>query len=169
MLGDFILAVQFICRKLPNQFNMRIFLLLLTCLIVSTAQAQTTEDSVKATVNRLFTGMRNSDVEMMKSVFSDNAILQSISETKEGTKVTTDSVKEFAESIKDIAKGDADEQLTWDLIKIDDGLAIVWAPYKFFYKGKFSHCGVDSFQLVRINGVWKIQYIIDTRRRSACL
>jgi hypothetical protein len=51
------------------------------------------------------------------------------------------------------------------VIRIDASLAIVWAPYEFYYKGKYSHKGVDSFQLVRVNGVWKIQYLIDTRRK----
>jgi len=55
-----------------------------------------------------------------------------------------------------------------NLIKIDGPLAFVWAPYNFFYKGKFSHCGVDCFAMVRMNGSWKIQYIIDTRRKNAC-
>lgn len=45
---------------------------------------------------------------------------------------------------------------------------MVWAPYQFYYKGKFSHCGADSFQLVRINGKWKIQYLVDTRRSQGC-
>jgi len=54
------------------------------------------------------------------------------------------------------------------VVKIDGPLAIVWTPYKFYFNGKFSHCGVNSFQLVRFNGVWKIQYLIDTRRRAGC-
>ena len=38
----------------------------------------------------------------------------------------------------------------------------------FTLTGKFSHCGVDSFQLVFINGQWKIQCLIDTRRKQPC-
>jgi len=48
-------------------------------------------------------------------------------------------------------------------------MATVWAPYKFYYKGTFSHCGVDMFQLVRMKGGWKIVYLIDTRRKEPCL
>jgi hypothetical protein len=53
-------------------------------------------------------------------------------------------------------------------VKIDSDLAMVWAPYKFYVGEKFSHCGVDCFQLVKLNGQWKIQYLIDTRRRQGC-
>jgi hypothetical protein len=61
-----------------------------------------------------------------------------------------------------------DERITFNTIKIDANLATVWTPYQFFVGDKFSHCGVNSFQLVKFNGAWKIQYIIDTRRKENC-
>jgi len=62
----------------------------------------------------------------------------------------------------------ADERISFETIKIDGPLAIAWTPYKFYYEGKFSHCGVNSFQLVRVDNQWRIQYLIDTRRRQGC-
>jgi hypothetical protein len=148
---------------------MRAFLLFLTAIwITSSINAQSTEDSVKAAVNKLFTAMKESDPDMLKAAFTGNAVMQTIKETKDGTTVTTETVDQFADAIKQIAKGDADEQIVFETVKIDATLAIAWTPYKFYYKGKFSHCGVNSFQLVRIGGVWKIQYIIDTRRKQGC-
>ncbi|MBN8675759.1 MAG: nuclear transport factor 2 family protein [Chitinophagales bacterium] len=150
---------------------MRYFLLLLTaCFLTVSASAQSTEDSVKAAVNKLFTAMKESDEVMLKNSFTSNAVLQTIGRSKEtgAVVVTSEEVNAFAESIQKITKGDADEQIVFETIKIDGDLASVWTPYKFYYKGKFSHCGVNSFQLVRLNGEWKIQYIIDTRRRLGC-
>jgi hypothetical protein len=150
---------------------MRYFLLLLTaCFLTINATAQSTEDSVKAAVNKLFTAMKESDEAMLKNSFTSNAVLQTIGRSKEtgAVVVTSEEVNAFAESIQKITKGDADEQIVFEAIKIDGDLASVWTPYKFYYKGKFSHCGVNSFQLVRLNGEWKIQYIIDTRRRQGC-
>jgi hypothetical protein len=131
--------------------------------------AQTSADSVKAVVKQLFDGMKNSDASMIRSAFTDSAILQSIGRNKEGKMIIqNENIDEFAKSISELKKGAADEQITFESIKIDGPLAIVWAPYKFYFDGKFSHCGVDSFQLVFINGQWKIQYLIDTRRRQPC-
>jgi hypothetical protein len=45
---------------------------------------------------------------------------------------------------------------------------MVWTPYRFIFNGKFSHCGVNSFTLVKLNGEWKINYVIDTRRKEKC-
>jgi hypothetical protein len=131
--------------------------------------AQTTEDSVKATVNQLFAGMKNSDPALILASFSDSALLQTISSDKEGViSVKTQPIANFATSISKQPKGALDEQIQFGSIKIDGDLASVWTPYKFFFSEKFSHCGVNSFQLVRLKGAWKIQYIIDTRRRTGC-
>jgi len=148
----------------------RILILLTATIFISTIiKAQSPEDSVKAIVNQLFTSMRNIDVAKLKEAFADGAVLQTISRKQDGSFFVQDEkINDFAENIGKAKKDSLDEQIVFETIKIDGPLASVWAPYKFYYAGKFSHCGVDSFQLVRINGRWKIQFLIDTRRRQGC-
>lgn len=144
--------------------------LFLTVALLNAAKSQTTEDSVKAVVNKMFAAMKNADSVELKNSFSDWAVLQTISRTKEGeTIVKTDAINEFASFVGKTNKGDADERISFGAIHIDGSLASVWTPYQFYYKGSFSHCGVNSFQLVRVKGQWKIQYIINTRRKESCL
>lgn len=148
---------------------MKRFLIAIAVTLSINAGAQTTADSVKAAVNLLFEGMKNADGAQLASAFADSAVLQTISQTKEGKLfIRNESVKDFAASIGKLPKGAADERIIFETIKIDGPLASVWTPYKFYYNGQFSHCGVDSYQLVRINGAWKIQYLIDTRRKTGC-
>lgn len=149
---------------------MKLFLTLsLTVFLSFQIKAQSAEDSVKNTVNNMFTAMKNADSIQLLSVFSPSAVLQTIGRNKEGiTMVRTEPVSGFISNIGKLGKGDADEQINFGAVHIDGALASVWTPYKFYYKGAFSHCGVNSFQLVRINGEWKIQYIIDTRRKDNC-
>jgi hypothetical protein len=143
------------------------YTLLLTLALVAAASGgyaqSSSEDSVKTAVNLLFTGMKSSDAAMIRNSFADSAILQTITSPQGG--VLTEKVNDFAEVVSKMTAGDADERIQFDVVRVDGPLAIVWAPYEFYYKGKYSHKGVDSFQLVRVNGVWKIQYIIDTRRK----
>lgn len=137
--------------------------------MTNSIDAQKTADSVKAVVKQLFDGMKNSDAASIRSAFADSAILQTIGRNAKGdVRVQNENIADFAESISQLKKGAADEQIVFESIKIDGPLAIVWAPYKFYFNGKFSHCGVDSFQLVFINGQWRIQYLIDTRRKQPC-
>jgi hypothetical protein len=132
-------------------------------------RAQTAEDSVKAAINKLFTGMKNADAAAIQQSFSDSALLQTIARTKEGVMyVRNESIAAFARFIGNLPKDSADERIVFETLKIDGPLAIAWTPYKFYRNGQFSHCGVNSFQLVRLNGQWKIQYLIDTRRRNGC-
>ena len=132
--------------------------------------AQTAGDSIKAVVNKMFDAMRASDGAMLQSVFGDSALLQTTTKNKEGkTVIRNESIKDFATSISSAPKGSLDERISFETIKIDANLASVWTPYSFYYNGKFSHCGVNSFQLVRIDGEWKLQYVIDTRRKSGCI
>lgn len=143
---------------------------LLMLLLHGKAKSQQTEDSVKAVVNLLFSAMKTSDEALLLSCFADRALLQTLSKNKEGHLfVKNESLKEFAASIGSAPKGALDERISFDMIKIDGSLASVWTPYTFFYNGKFSHCGVNSFQIVRTAIGWKIQYIIDTRRKQGCL
>ena len=149
----------------------KIFLLvfLSTVIISSVAFAQTTEDSIKAVINTMFTGMKNSDTVLIKSCFTETAIMQTFGKDKEGkTIITTDNPSDFAKIIATIPAGAADEQIVFKDLKIDGPMAAVWTPFKLFFNGKFYSCGVNSFQLVRLNNVWKIQYILDTRRKNNC-
>jgi hypothetical protein len=148
----------------------RILILLTATIFISTiTKAQSAEDSVKAIVNQLFSAMKNIDATKLKEAFADGAVLQTISRKQDGSFFVQDEkINDFAENIGKAKKDSLDEQIVFETIKIDGPLASVWAPYKFYYAGKFSHCGVDSFQLVRINGRWKIQFLIDTRRKQGC-
>lgn len=128
------------------------------------------ENDVKEVITRLFDGMRSSDAEKLKSAFAPGATLQTISKDKEGlVMVRSEQVDSFIVQVTKPHDQVYDERITFDIIKIDDNLATVWTPYRFFVGEKFSHCGVNSFQLVKLQGEWKIQYLIDTRRKENCL
>ncbi len=149
---------------------MKFFSIILTVMVLSsTGFGQSTDDSVRAAIDQLFIAMRNADARILKNAFADSAILQTIiPDRTKGISIKNESVNDFAEFISKTAPGDADERIIFETIKIDGPLAMVWTPYHFYYKGKFSHCGVNSFQLIRINKEWKIQYLIDTRRKDGC-
>jgi hypothetical protein len=126
--------------------------------------------AIKQTINNLFEGMRKSDTSLLRSAFSEGAIMQSVNKNQDGVvTIQTEPLDSFIYLIARPHSVIYDERITFDLIKVDNDLAIAWTPYKFYLGEKFSHCGVDSYQLVKIKGVWKIQYLIDTRRKEKCL
>lgn len=146
-------------------------LIFFICLYVITAMncnAQSTEDSVKNVINQMFTAMKNADAVTLRTLFADSALLQSIATPDGKVTVRNESIHDFIELVGKQPAGAADERIQFETIKAAGPLATVWTPYSFYFNGQFSHCGVNSFQLVRINNAWKIQYIIDTRRKERC-
>ena len=147
---------------------MKYFLLMLTiCTLTSYAQSE--EENVKKPILQFFDGMRKSDSNLIKGSIAPGAILQTISTGMEGKAlVVSEDLGKFITAVSKPHAAVYDERITFNSIKIDADLASVWTPYQFYVGDKFSHCGVNSFQLVRLEGNWKIQYIIDTRRKENC-
>ncbi len=133
-------------------------------LISSFSFAQnTSEKEIIKPIETLFNAMKSADSLGVKNAFSGSAIMQTFGKNQE---IRTDKVEDFAKQVGASQAGDLDERFTISKILVDGNMASVWVPYQFYYKGNFSHCGVNSFQLAKINNEWKIQYIIDTRRKK---
>jgi len=145
---------------------------LLMVFIVASAKASaqtTTVDSVKTVITQMFVAMKNADSVTLRTVFADSAILQSLTRTPEAKFVVkNEPLPEFIDFIGKQAVGACDERIEFESVLVNGSLASVWTPYKFYFNGQLRHCGVNSFQLVRIDQAWKIQYIIDTRIREGC-
>lgn len=147
-------------------------IMLLSFLLVNSNNltAQSSEaDQVKAVINGLFTAMKNADSVAVEKAFATGAIMETIAKTKQQSDtIRSNTTAQFAGSIKRQPAGALDERIEFGSILVDGNLAHVWTPYKFYYNGNFSHCGVNSFELVKLNGEWKIRYLIDTRRKESC-
>lgn len=144
-------------------------ILLLICSFPVLAQSSE-EVAVKSAIQQLFDGMRKGDSAMVKAVFAEKAILQTVQNRKDSTTaVATLAIAQFLVAVGTPHTDVWDERITFDKILIDGSLASVWTPYRFYRNDQFSHCGVNSFQLVKSEAGWKIIYLIDTRRKDKCL
>ena len=131
---------------------------------------QSEEDLVKSTIIDFFDAFHKQDTVALKSMAKGNIILQSISLNKEGESVLSeDKYTDFIKNIASIPKDKTfEEKILSYNIKIDGHMANAWTPYEFWFDGKFSHCGVNSFQLIKEDSKWKLIYLVDTRRREDC-
>ena len=139
-----------------------IFILALFVTIFSHAQNQ----EVQRTIETFFEGFHQKDSLKMKSVCDEKMLLQSISEGKKGTKLSTTKLSEFYTSIATIpVEMKFQEKILSYSIQVDGAMAHVWTPYEFYISSTFSHSGVNAFTLFKEKDVWKIIYLIDTRRK----
>lgn len=143
---------------------MKRFLLLLVFLIGITCQAQ--KEEVQKTVETFLEGFQAKDTIKMKTVCSDKLILQSIKEYETGGVLTDKSKKEFYKSIGILPKKmNISQKILSYSIQIDGSMAHVWAPYEFYMNGRLNYKGVNAFTLLKENGLWKIIYLVDTKRK----
>lgn len=143
---------------------MRLHIIILFLLGLSVnAQKQDVQKSIEI----FFEGFHEKDTLKMQSVCSSGIILQSISESiSKGNKLSDESSEKFYRSIASIPSSTQfQEKILSYTIQIDGSMAHVWAPYEFYLSNKLSHSGVNTFTLFKDNNIWKIIYLIDTRRK----
>lgn len=157
--------------EVENSRTMKVFIYLLLIFSTCILNAQNNEkEEVKKAVESFFDGFHNQDSIQIKSTTSPGIIMQTIGRDKEGASVVkTSEFNNFLKSIVSIPDTTKfREKLLSYQIQIDGSMANVWTPYEFWINDTLSHCGVNSFQLHKQDGTWKIIYIIDTRRREHC-
>lgn len=154
-----------------NHFVLLFFAFLTYC-PNSFAQKQKNENpekAIKMVINRFFEGIEKGDTALLKSTCTTTMVLQTFMADKEGKmQVYTEEFADFMAMVSTPNTDQYDERIKFEAIQAEKSLASVWTPYSFYINGKRSHCGTNSFQLVNTTEGWKIQYIIDTRRKQGC-
>ncbi|OJV18416.1 MAG: hypothetical protein BGO21_22970 [Dyadobacter sp. 50-39] len=143
--------------------------LLANTLIANAATPPSDETDARLVVDKLFDDMRNGDSLAVRSVFTKQCTLTSISKSAADSIVThKGTVDGFVKAVGTPHKDKWDERIYDVKVSVDGPMAVVWAPYKFYLGEKFSHCGVNVFNLIKTATGWKINDITDTRRKDAC-
>ncbi|GLX80035.1 hypothetical protein tinsulaeT_33750 [Thalassotalea insulae] len=135
--------------------------LLMLCTLPSVANQH---QAAIAPITNLFDAMRAHNGAKLIAQFSENAKLERI--TKENNIHPSDLTK-FADFVSQSNKY-LDEQLLDIQVLQSGNLASAWTPFAFYLDGKLSHCGVNSFQLIKQDKQWKIQYLIDNVYQGDC-
>ena len=133
------------------------------------AQSQQ-EAEAKKVVTDFFEAFHKQDSVALRNMAHPTIKMQSIATNAEGvSKVSTSNYGDFLRSIASIpATTKFEEKLHSFDVTVNGPLANVTTPYSFLVNGNFSHCGVNSFTMVKEAGEWKIVYLIDTRTKEGC-
>jgi hypothetical protein len=130
-----------------------------------TPDANPADQEVRAVVTKMFDAMRARDTAALRSVFDSGARLIGTSVRNGAPVVEITPIGEFIRILATAAPGQLlDERLMNTQVSVSDNLASVWTEYKFYVGERFSHCGVDNFQLAKGADGWKIYALADTRR-----
>jgi hypothetical protein len=120
------------------------------------------EQAVLAPITAMFDGMAKRDAAAIKQPLLPGGMLVLMRQGKP-TQLSFDA---FADQVAKPGTTRIEERIHAPLIRIDNDLAMVWAPFEFLVDGKVDHCGTDLFNLVRQDGEWRIASIADTGRKD---
>ena len=140
-------------------------------LIYANTSAQDGEKyAVQKTIEAFFEGFHQQDSIAIQETVANEVVLQTIAKDSLGKDyVRTEDFSRFIKGIVGIPTSmKFQETIKSYSIQVDGPMANAWTAYEFHVNDKFSHCGVNSFQLVKQEDKWKIIYLIDTRRKDGC-
>lgn len=132
------------------------------------SQAQT--DDPKQLVVDFFEAFHEQDTVKLQTFATESLQLKSVSVDSEGeTTISTTAYPEFIKNIAAIPKQmDYEEKILDYKVEENGLLATVTTPYIFYYNGNISHCGTNVFNLVKIDGSWKMLFLMDSRSKEEC-
>ena len=113
-------------------------------------------------VQTLFDGMAKKDSATITAQVLPGGTLVAMHDGKP-TQMTLEA---FAERMGKPSPTTVQESIHDPLVKIDNDLAVVWAPFEVRRDGKLDSCGTDLFNLVRLDGKWLITSVAYTGRKD---
>jgi uncharacterized protein YecT (DUF1311 family) len=133
-------------------------------LMPATAEvAAEARSGVLQAADALFQAMHDRDAAALDTLLHPRAQIVAVSERGVGVRTAAEWIPTVAQSAEVL------RERMWDTqIEIDGDLATLWAPYDFHRGDRFSHCGTDAFQFVRVNGAWKLISVAFTVRTTGC-
>jgi hypothetical protein len=120
------------------------------------------EQAVLAPITQLFDGMAQRDAAAIKKPLLSGGTMVLMRDGKP-TQMT---FEDFANRVGKPGTTQIQERIHDPLVRIDNDLAVVWAPFEFLVDGKVDHCGTDLFNVVRADGQWVIASVADTGRKD---
>jgi hypothetical protein len=149
----------------------RFFIFILIVTLVLTQLAWTSqnpeEKAVIAAVEQFFRALETRDTDLARNILLPEGVVFSIREQGGEKSIRATSHEQIIDSFASSTEKMLER--IWDpKTLIHKEIAVVWTKYDFHREGKFSHCGVDAFNLIKTPEGWKIAGILYTVEKEGC-
>ena len=131
-------------------------------LIVPRAHAQTVDAESKAVIavaDSVLAALSSGDSKMLARLTMDSAVVGGAG-LRGG--VESASLRPWAVYINRTGPSTFTERGFGATARVQDRVAQVWMPYDLYLGDKWSHCGVDTFTLMKREGHWRVASLIYT-------
>jgi hypothetical protein len=126
------------------------------------------EAAVLAALDRYVTAISSRDLKTMAAMLTPEGMTY-VARPREGTGIEIVARPNSYWTDPSRAEGPTLRERYWSpTVLVRGPIAVVWAPYEFWEDGKTSHCGVDVFDFVKIDGQWLVSNSMWTAEPDAC-
>lgn len=137
-----------------------LLLLVLSAGAVNAQSARTADERAAiAAADSLLAALSRQDRAAMARFATDSANVGS-SALRDGSERV--SIRSWAADIARIGASKFTERGFAAEVRVHDRVAQVWMPYDLYRNGAWSHCGIDAFTLLKVNGEWKVSSLFYT-------
>lgn len=152
--------------------TMRSIFLALLLVTAAPAAAQHAEEAdraaVLATVDRLFGALASKDrAALLGAVVAEGRATSTGVDSAGRPEISSTDWTTFADRLV-LMTDRLRERLIDPHVHVEGDIAMIWSRYEFERNGAFSHCGIDHFDLVRIEGRWRVLNLTWTRQTMGC-
>lgn len=147
-----------IFRKMSKSLTFAVLPLLILFLAGNVIAQTKEEKAVLNAVQTFFDSIAEKSAEKAESVLNQEGFMF---EAKNGDSVAVTAFQDFIKKLPTFT-GELLEQMKDPKVMIYRNIAVVWTPFTFHRDGKFSHSGLDTFQLIKTDGGWTIYSIMYT-------
>lgn len=146
-----------------------LFVILLSISVTANLFAQTDDKkNAWAVVEKMFAEMANHNPTAIAELFTKDSNLTAVVKGKDGkSRVVAMTGEIFSKNFAE-KRGEIKEDMYAPKVEVDGDFALIWGRYVFFTDAKVSHCGVNSFNLVRTETGWKIANAVSTIDPTNC-
>ncbi|MEI9972161.1 MAG: nuclear transport factor 2 family protein [Ignavibacteriota bacterium] len=144
--------------------TMRLTIACLLTLLPLAAQTSDEKD-VLAAVQKTFDGMAANDAAKILASMTADARLYG---TRPNGASYAMPAEQWANRIAAVQSKLVERFTKTPTVQIHGAIAHVWGEYEFLRDGKFTHCGVDSFNLLKTADGWRVAAILDTEETTGC-
>lgn len=125
------------------------------------------EPAILAAVDKVLLALGNQDAEALKAIM----IPEGTAYFQRRTDAAENAVQRRTHAqLLNIQPGaDPFIERYWDpVVLVRGSIAMVWAPYELRDNGQVVHCGIDGFDMVKIDGAWRAGNVVSTMEPDAC-
>ena len=120
------------------------------------------------TIDKFFLAINTSDAELTRQLVLPDAMNYTVGENQDGQWQLRSIPQTYYLDQSNYGPEKITERYWSPTLLIDNHIAVFWAPYDFYIDGEFSHCGIDAFDLVKVDDTWKIGNASWTRQKIGC-